>query len=229
MSQPTSYTVEDDFLSIGRMFTEYRRLFDLSLADLQCGPVLDCGGGSSSFTATAAAMGADVRAVDPAYEQSIDALATDCEAALERTRDQLADLESDFVWSFYGDVDTRCRFLEAAHQRFLADYATNPDRYVADGLPALPFDDDSFALALCANLLFLYDDRLDRAFHEASLRELARVAEEVRVFPLHSLENTRSDLVTPVADSLLDDGYVVETRSVPYEFQPGANEMLVVE
>ena len=68
---------------------------------------------------------------------------------------------------------------------------THPERYVAGGLPDLPFEADSADLALVANLLFVYDDRLDREFHAAALRELARVArEEVRVFPLASLDRT---------------------------------------
>ena len=85
-------------------------------------------------------------------------------------------------------------------------------------------------LALVANLLFVYDDRLDREFHAAALRELARVArEEARVFPLASLDRTRSAFVDPVTETLRADGHAVSFREVPYEFQPGATEMLVVE
>ncbi|MFC7194993.1 hypothetical protein ACFQL4_10560 [Halosimplex aquaticum] len=105
--------------------------------------------------------------------------------------------------------------------------ATGPLR--RRGPPELPVGDDSVDLALVANLLFVYDDRLDREFHAAALRELARVArEEVRVFPLHSLDRTRSAYVDPVAESLRGDGHAVELREVPYEFQPGATEMLVL-
>jgi ubiquinone/menaquinone biosynthesis C-methylase UbiE len=123
-------------------------------------------------------------------------------------------------------VATRGEYLERASERFLADY---PDgAYVAGALPDLPFRDDSFRLALSANLLFLYDDRLDRAFHEAALSELARVAEEVRVFPLASLDRTRSAYVEPTVRSLRTAGYEARTATVPYEFQPGATEALVV-
>ena len=127
-------------------------------------------------------------------------------------------------------MGTRRQYLRAAAERFLADYATHPERYVAGGLPDLPFEADSADLALVANLLFVYDDRLDREFHAAALRELARVArEEVRVFPLASLDRTRSAFVDPVTETLRADGHSVEFRPVPYEFQPGATEMLVVE
>ena len=46
-----------------------------------------------------------------------------------------------------------------------------------------PLADDSFDLALCSHLLFLYTDHLDAAFHIAAVQELLRVAGEVRIFP----------------------------------------------
>ncbi|WP_436926485.1 class I SAM-dependent methyltransferase [Halosimplex amylolyticum] len=224
------FEVADDFLTIGRTFAEYRRMFDLGIDDLAGRELLDCGGGAGAFTATAAELAADAGAVDPLYGPPAAALESELDAAIEYNVTQLREKRDLFVWDFYGDVDTRSRYLRAAAERFLADYATHPDRYVAGGLPDLPVDDDSVDLALVANLLFVYDDRLDREFHAAALRDLARVArEEVRVFPLHSLDRTRSEYVEPVAESLRTDGHRVSLREVPYEFQPGATEMLVIE
>jgi len=223
------FEVEDDFLTIGRTFTEYRRMFDLDAAELVGRSVLDCGAGVGSFAATAAELGADVTAVDPLYDRDREALAEECAAAVEYNLKGLREQRDAFVWDFYGDVETRGHYLRAAYNRFLADYGTHPERYVTGELPDLPFDDDAADLALCANVLFVYDDRLDRAFHEAALRELARVArEEVRVFPLHSLDRSRSAFVDPLVDSLREEGHAAELRGVPYEFQPGATEMLVV-
>jgi len=97
-------------------------------------------------------------------------------------------------------------------------------------LPDLPFADDAFDLTLSANLLFLYDDRLEEGFHHEAMAELSRVTDgEVRVFTLASLDRERSEFVEPVVERLRADGHGVEFREVPYEFQPGATEMLVVE
>ncbi|MFC7138600.1 class I SAM-dependent methyltransferase [Halosimplex aquaticum] len=223
------FEVADDFLTIGRTFAEYRRMFDLGAEDLADREILDCGGGAGAFTATAAELAERAVAVDPLYGPPPEELEPELDAAIEYNVAQLREKRDLFVWDFYGDVETRGRYLCAAAERFLADYATQPDRYVAGGLPELPVGDDSVDLALVANLLFVYDDRLDREFHAAALRELARVArEEVRVFPLHSLDRTRSAYVDPVAESLRGDGHAVELREVPYEFQPGATEMLVL-
>jgi len=221
-----TFEVEREFLFIGRTFEEYLALFGLDRTDLT-GPILDCPGGPSSFTAVASALDVDVRAVDPMHEQSLGALERECRASIERNVDQLHDKQDLFVWDYYGDVATRGRYLRAAAERFLTDYAQHPDRYVAAGLPNLPFADDTFALTLSGNLLFVYDDRLDRAFHEAALRELLRVTDgEVRVFPLASLDRTRSDYVEEVVGTLRAEGVSATFEPVDYEFQPGATEVL---
>ncbi len=223
-----AFEVTDEFLFVGRTFEEYRHMFDLSRADLD-GRVLDCPGGPSSFAAVASALGTEVTAVDPEYGRSLDALATESADAVAENVAQLREKRDLFVREFYGDVATRERYLRAARERFLADRARHPDRYVAAALPDLPPADDAVDLALSANLLFLYDDRLDEAFHRAALDELTRVAGEVRVFPLHSLDRDRSVLLGPALDHLRDAGHDVALRSVPYEFQPGATEALVTE
>ncbi|MFB6141627.1 MAG: class I SAM-dependent methyltransferase [Halosimplex sp.] len=223
------FEIADDFLTIGRTFAEYRRMFDLEAGDVAGAELLDCGGGAGAFTATAAELADSAVAIDPIFGRSPADLEPELEAAIEYNVEQLREKRDLFVWDFYGDVETRGRYLRAAAERFLADYATHPERYVAGALPELTLADDSVDLALVSNLLFLYDDRLDGAFHEAALRELVRVArEEVRVFPLHSLDRTRSAYVDPVADALRADGHAVEFREVPYEFQPGATEMVCI-
>lgn len=168
-------------------------------------------------------------AVDPLYARSRDVLGERCEAAVERIVEELDGKRDLFEWGFYGDLPTRERYLRAAANRFLADFGQHPDRYVAAALPDLPFGTNEFPLVLSAHLLFLYGDRLDRAFHVAAARELARVASrEVRLFPLAGLDTEISPHVGPVAAALRRDGLRVERVTVPFEFQRGADEMLVV-
>jgi hypothetical protein len=57
---------------------------------------------------------------------------------------------------------------------------------------------------------------------------MARVAREVRIFPLLMLGNAPSTHVEPVRAELDRLGYRHEVRKVPYEFQKGGDEMLVV-
>lgn len=107
---------------------------------------------------------------------------------------------------------------------------TGSSAYVAAALPELPFADGAFDVALSAHLLFLYGDRLDVAFHRSALAELARVAsDEVRVYPLCGLDTERYDRVDEAVAPLRAAGHIVSERAVPFEFQRGADEMLVVE
>jgi hypothetical protein len=55
---------------------------------------------------------------------------------------------------------------------------------------------------------------------------MLRVAEEVRVFPLLTLDGVRSPHLDFVTEKLTNSGLVVEIERVAYEFQQGGNDML---
>ena len=86
--------------------------------------------------------------------------------------------------------------------------------------------DDQFELCLCSHLLFLYSEQLSLEFHLASIYELLRVAREVRIFPLLTLNCEPSAYIELVLEDLSGRGYEVQVRSVTYGFQKGANQML---
>ena len=216
---------------VGRTFEEYRHMFDLSEADLRGESVLDCPGGAGSFVATAAERGIDATAVDVMYDRPPAELAECCRADAAALVEQLPEKRDLFVWEFYDDIADRAAYFERAHDRFLADYPAGrtAGRYCYGELPTLPFPDGAFSVVLSAHLLFLFGDRFDYEFHVASLREFARVArDEVRVFPLTGLDTAPYDRLGDVIEALDADGYGVERRPVPFEFQQGATEMLVV-
>jgi hypothetical protein len=92
----------------------------------------------------------------------------------------------------------------------------------------LPFEDGSFDLVLCSHFLFLYSPTLTLDFHVQSLREMARLGQEVRVFPLLDYDGRPSRYLAPASERLRKEGLDVRTARVPYEFLRGANEMLVL-
>ncbi len=116
----------------------------------------------------------------------------------------------------------------AAMRTFLDDYdaGRGEGRYVEAALPALPFADASFDLALCSHFLFLYTDQLGEDFHRAAIRELCRVGREVRVFPLLALGGRPSPFVSAASDEARAAGHEVAIERVPYEFQRGGNQMM---
>jgi hypothetical protein len=213
----------------GRSLDEYRGMFALSSADLGC-RILDCGGGPASFNAEGTALGARIVSVDPIYAYA----AQDIERRIEETIGTMmsqARAQADrFVWRYFADPEALGRARRAAMQLFLADYEAGKQagRYLEGALPNLPFASGSFDLALSSHLLFLYSDHLSLGGHLAGVRELLRVAGEVRLFPLDTLPGERWPHFAPVCDALRCDGLAVEEVKVAYEFQRGANSMLRV-
>ena len=116
----------------------------------------------------------------------------------------------------------------AAMTRFLNDYerGRSEGRYVDAELPTLPFLDRAFDLALCSHFLFLYTTQLGEEFHRSAIREMCRVASEVRIFPLLTLAGGRSEYVDQTLHELGALGFEVSIEKVPYEFQKGGNEMM---
>jgi SAM-dependent methyltransferase len=132
------------------------------------------------------------------------------------------------VWTFFSDPDEYLVARTAAGERFTAHMSANPADYVEAALPRLPFADRAFDLALSSHLLFAYADRLDRGFHMDSLRELARVAREVRVFPLVPFGFPDNPDLPGVVEELNRDGLRAEVLAVDYELQRGGDKMLRV-
>jgi hypothetical protein len=212
-------------LVTSRSYAEYEAMFDLKeLPD----SILDCCAGGSSFTAEATARGLDAVAVDPAYELEPTELVDAVRRSLPATAGIVDEHQGSFVWQWYGSPERKDQYRIEAADSFLQDIATAPERYVPGGLPDLPFADRRFGLVLCSHLLFTWADKYDRAWHLAALRELIRVSDaEVRIFPLVM---QGAGATVPFLPEVLDelDGVTWEIRKVPYEFQVGADEMLVV-
>jgi len=116
-------------------------------------------------------------------------------------------------------------------ETFLNDYdnGKKSERYINASLPNLPFENHAFDLALCSHYLFLYSEHVDEDHHIASLLELCRVASEVRVYPLISLDGSKSKHFDAVISVLKKKNIDVSLQSVEYKFQKGANEMLVAK
>ncbi|HEV8603967.1 MAG TPA: hypothetical protein VGQ99_01300 [Tepidisphaeraceae bacterium] len=208
----------------GRSFDEYVRMFALSEGDLGRS-ILDCAAGPSSFGAEMKGRGGRVICADPIYEFS----GTDIRSRVEAVRDdmmrQVRGQMGQFCWEYFRAPADLEEVRMGAMERFLEDFAKDEGRegYRVGSLPKLEFGDGEFELALCSHFLFLYSDRLDEAFHIASVRELLRVAREVRIFPVTEMGGRESPHLPAVRGE-----FRTELVRVEYEFLRGAKEMLVV-
>lgn len=217
----------DQVVPWGRSYDEYLRMFRLTEGDL-AGSVLGCADGPAAFNAEAARRGQRVVSCDPIYRFSKAALARRVEETYGTIMGQLRRNTEAYVWEEFRTPEDVGATRMAAMRLFLEDFdeGRKAGRYLDAELPALPFPQAHFDLALCSHFLFLYSDHLTPEFHLASLRELGRVAREVRVFPLLTLAGKPSPYLTPLLAQLAGEGYQVAVEPVPYEFQRGGNHML---
>jgi hypothetical protein len=213
----------------GRSFDEYRRMFALTGHDL-LGHVLGVGDGPASFNAEATALGHCVTSADPIYAFSADEIRSRIAACYDTVLAHARAEAHRFVWTDFPTPEALGAARLAAMERFLADYdrGRKERRYVPAALPNLPFPSGRFSLCLCSHLLFLYSGHLDLAFHVDSIQNMLHVAAEARIFPLLDLTGTPSRHVGPVMDALRRGGWEPQVRHVPYEFQRGGNQMMVV-
>ena len=214
----------------GRSFDEYRRMFALTDADL-AGRILGCGDGPASFNAEATRRGTQVVSCDPLYQFSAAQIQHRIDETAPEVLEQARRNAHEFVWNeAIPDIDALKRMRMIAMSVFLDDYAQGraSGRYLDASLPSLPFADGAFGLALCSHFLFLYSQQRDEAFHLQSMRELGRVARDVRIFPLLALGGQPSPHLGAAREALTRDGWQTSIERVPYEFQRGGNEMLRV-
>jgi hypothetical protein len=213
----------------GRTYDEYVAMFSLSPEE-RSQKILGCGDGPASFNSVLTKAGGSVVSVDPLYafrpeqiQARIDATST---IVLEQTQKNRAN----FVWDTISSVAELGRLRTLAMDAFLQDFrqGRKPGRYLAAELPRLPFKDKSFDLALCSHLLFLYSEQLSETFHLDSIRELCRVANRIKIFPLLELNARKSRHLPGVVTQLEKEDLRVTVTRVAYEFQKGGNETLEI-
>lgn len=214
----------------GRDFSEYLEMF--SLSSLRAGDtVIGCGDGPASFNAEATSRGICVISVDPLYVLSKADLELRIDVAREQVMPQVRAKIDDYIWRSIESPDELERRRMQAMQAFLLDYdeGCRTGRYIAASLPTLPFQDNAFDYGLCSHLLFLYSPQLDEQQHIDSVLELCRVAREVRIYPLVSIDDNKPSRHLPaVLLALAEIECTFEEVPVTYEFQRGASTMLKI-
>ena len=214
----------------GRLASEYIAMFALSPQNMN-GRILDCGGGPSSFTAEMNRQGKRVVSCDPLYRFSPEEIQRRIDETYPRMKALNEANRDNFLWDYYRSPEQLGQMRKRAMKLFLDDFPEGKQqgRYVVGELPSLPFPPDSFDLTLCSHFLFTYSDQYSLDFHIESVLEMARVAAEVRVFPvLTAFTGELSPHLAPVMKRLQERGLEVEVRPVKYEFQKGGNKMLCV-
>jgi SAM-dependent methyltransferase len=217
----------DHIVPWGRSLDEYARMFALTEEDLPR-RILGCGDGPASFNYEWSERGGHVASCDPIYEYSKGQIEARFEAIYPHMLSEVQQNANDFVWNYIRSAQDLGERRRAAMQIFIEDFdrGKREGRYLVESLPWLSFSDGEFDLALSSHFLFLYSDHLSLDFHRESLREMLRVAREVRIFPLLKVGGQPSQHIAVLAAELRKDEYSVELCRVDYEFQRGGDTML---
>lgn len=206
-------------------FSDYQQMYDLTQADFEK-VILDFSAGISSFNAQACARGMQVISADPAYHLSETDMHSHARSVLHHT---ISQLEADPTRLQNHSVSMRQKIeslWEKTEATFLQDYAAGKlqARYQSIQLPTFPFATLQFQLALCTDYVFHH--ALSREKVHAILKELARVAEEVRIFPLLDSNGKMPAELGPLMLYFQQKNYGIEVREVPYHTLKGGNAML---
>ena len=214
----------------GRSFNEYKEMFSLNKYDLNK-KILGCGDGPACFNAELTKAGGNIVSVDPVYQFTSKQIRSRIEQVYPQVIEQVSKNIDDYVWKSITDIEELGRTRMKAMECFLSDYEHGKEsgRYINASLPELPFEENEFDLALCSHYLFLYSDHIDKYQHILSVKELCRVAKEVRIYPLLSLDGMESKHLEAVISLLKEKGIDVFLQEVSYQFQKGATKMLVAK
>ena len=208
---------------------EYAAMFALSQGELNSS-ILGCADGPASFNAEMTARRRVVVSVDPVYQFSSEEIRAQVDRTYPTILQQLRENHGDYVWTRVSSPEELGRLRMESMNKFLADFPGGrvTGRYLPGDLTLLPFENQAFDLALCSHFLFLYSGQLSVEFHFRAIAEMLRVAKEVRIFPLVTLGGKPWPYLEALCHYLYECDRTAEVRTVDYEFQRGANQMLTV-
>lgn len=205
---------------------EYIEMFDLTLdkptsfLEYHCGP--------SAFNQALTKHSGSVVSCDPLFELTEDVLKNYVEPEFQTASQQLAKHPHLDLSHYGGQLQTLIKTRKKGLELFFEDYEKGKTqaRYQTLSQGKLPFEDFSFDIALSAYYLFVESEQENLDFYLTTLKELARVAKEVRLFPLVDAQDKLSPMLGPVLLGLQQEKYGVEVKEVPYRLQTNGNAML---
>lgn len=213
----------------GHGVDEYREMFDLSHEDMQS-RILEYGCGPSAVNVQQKKNGNQVVSCDPLFVLDKDTLSSRAVMIFDEMAQEVRREQDQFDFTRCGSLDNLIAVRQAGMNDFFADYEDGKanGRYLGVTDYHLPFADFSFDYALSAHYLFADLDEQTLDQHLMVIKELARVAKEVRMFPLIDRYNNTSDFLGPVLLGLQQENYGVEVREVKFHLHRTGNAMLRV-
>lgn len=212
----------------GRNIDEYLLMFNLSEKDKGL-KIAGFGDGPASFNFEATKTGFNITSFDPIYQFSKQQLEHRISEVRDIVMTQMKENKENYVWKNIKNLNELENVRMNAMNMFLADFekGLKENRYIYHELPnKLNYEDDYFDLGISSHFLLMYT-ALGYDFHIEAINEMLRVCKEVRIFPLVDLDANDSELISNVV-GYYRALYDVEIQETGYEFQKGANRLLVI-
>ena len=213
----------------GRSLDEYKCMFNLSPRDLDK-KIIGVGDGPASFNAEMKQRGKSIVSIDPIYEFNAQEIDNQFYKVVDNIIYQVKQTPDDWVWTYHNSPDHLRENRVNALNKFTRDFEAGKleNRYIVGELPLLNIESNQYEMAVCSHFLFLYSEQFDYTFHLSAILEMLRIAKEVRVFPLLTLNLEKTPHLEPLLFELKSQGYIATVEKVKYEIQKGGNEMLRV-
>lgn len=208
-------------------FSDYQQMYDMIEADFSKS-ILDFSAGISSFNSDATKKDWHVVSADLSYALPEAKMREHAQALLQQTILALKANPNRLRNPTPDTMEKVIQLWTETESHFLEDYVLGKtqSRYQAISSLKLPYQTHQFQLALCTN--FLFHQPISREQASLILKELCRVAEEVRIFPLLDNHGKMTDELGPLMLSFHQKNYGVEVRQVDYHTLKGGNAMLRV-
>ena len=213
----------------GRNIDEYREMFLLTDSDMKK-KIAGFGDGPASFNYQATEAGYSVTSFDPIYQFTKEQLEQRIDEVKGIVMKQMSENMDNYVWDRIPSLEALENVRMSAMRAFLSDYEKGKleKRYIYHELPdKLPYEDNSFDIGLSSHFLLMYT-ALGYDFHIAAITEMLRVCREIRIFPLCDLDSNSSEMIEKVI-SYFSKNYSVKIKKTNYEFQKGADRLLVIK
>ena len=213
----------------GHDLSDYQAMFALTSLDLTQN-IVEYGSGPTIFNAEMHKIGHRVVSIDPQFGSSQTEVKLYFDKDFETAQKEMQHCKSQFNDSKYGSLDAFLKHRRAGMHLFYEDYVLGytEGRYIDAKLADLPFDNFQFKIAVSSHCFFGNRGNEDLAFHTSEIRALARIAEEVRIFPLTDPMGNISEVLGPLLLHLQQEKLGVELREVPYELQSNRSALLRV-
>lgn len=216
----------------GQGVAEYQAMFDLTDKALETS-ILEFGCGPTAINATLHAKNTSIVSCDPLFALTEDLLIEEVNQLFARRVVELRSDQYQLDTAAYGGLEPFIHTRHLGCETFFHDFiqGLQQQRYIAPSSP-LPFSHAAFQYALSSHYFFTNVAKGEQqdaiAQHLCEMKELLRVANEVRIFPIINRTGEASLLLGPVLLGLQQADYGVEVREVPFSLYPKGNAMLRV-